>query len=68
MASLTLNQIIDIARSHKVTPSERRAQRVSLMMGLRPKNSTVTREQASSVLDSIEGHESTPALPKMKER
>jgi hypothetical protein len=57
MATLTLEQIAEKARNHRVTPAERRAQRVSLIMGLRSKNSTVTREEVSSFLDQNEGHE-----------
>lgn len=60
MPPLTLHEIAEKARLHKMTPVERRAQRVSLIMGLRSKNSTVTREQVSFTLDQIEGHESTP--------
>lgn len=58
MSGLTLAQIAEKAKAHKMTPAERRAQRVSLIMGLRSKNSTVTREQVSSTLDAIEGRES----------
>jgi hypothetical protein len=57
MATLTLEQIAEKARKHRVTPAERRAQRVSLIMGLRSKNSTITREEVSSFLDQNEGHE-----------
>jgi hypothetical protein len=59
MSGLTLAQIAEKAKTHKMTPAERRAQRVSLIMGLRSKNSTVTREQVSSTLDAIEGREAT---------
>jgi hypothetical protein len=55
--ALTLGQIAEKARKHVVTASERRAQRVSLMMGLRSKNSTVTREEVASFLDENEGRE-----------
>ena len=55
--ALTLDQIAEKARKHVVTPSERRAQRVSLMMGLQSKNSTVTREEVESFLDENEGRE-----------
>ena len=55
--SLTLEQIGYKARKHVVTPAERRAQRVSLMMGLQSKNSTVTREEVASFLDENEGRE-----------
>jgi hypothetical protein len=57
MMTLTLEQIAEKARKHVVTPTERRAQRVSLMMGLRSKNSTVTREEVASFLDENEGRE-----------
>jgi hypothetical protein len=57
MPTLTLEQIAEKAKRHVVTPSQRRAQRVSLIMGVRPHNSNVTREQISSFLDEIEGHE-----------
>jgi hypothetical protein len=55
--ALSLDQIAEKARKHVVTPSERRAQRVSLMMGLQSKNSTVTREEVESFLDENEGRE-----------
>jgi hypothetical protein len=57
MAMLTLEQIVEKARKHVVTPAERRAQRISLIMGLRSKNSTLTRDEAASFLDQNEGHE-----------
>ena len=57
VAELTLQEIAEKARQHKVTPAERRAQRVSLIMGLRSKNSTLTREEVSSFLDQNEGRE-----------
>jgi hypothetical protein len=57
--SLTLEQIAEKARKHVVTPVERRAQRISLMMGLRSKNSTVTREEVASFLDETEGRAKT---------
>lgn len=54
---LTLEQIAEKARKHTVTPAERRAQRISLMMGLQSKTSTVTREEVASFLDENEGRE-----------
>lgn len=57
MPTLTLEQIKDVARKHVMTPAERRAQRVSLMMGLRSKNSKVTREEVENFLDQNEGHD-----------
>ncbi len=59
MTTMTLDQIAEKARSHKVTPEERRAQRVSLIMGLRSKNSTLTREEVASFLDQNEGRETS---------
>jgi hypothetical protein len=65
---LTLEEIAKRAREHTLTPSERRAQRVSLMMGLQSKNSCWTREEVESFLDQNEGHETKDAkadrLPK----
>lgn len=61
MPTLTLDQIVEKARKHRVTPEERRAQRISLIMGLRSKNSTLTREEVASFLDSNEGHQTLPA-------
>lgn len=60
MTTLTLEQIAAKARKHTVTPAERRAQRVSLIMGLRSKNSSLTREDVQSFLDENEGHETGP--------
>jgi hypothetical protein len=60
MAMLTLDQIASMARDHKVTPAEKRAQRVSLIMGLRSDNSTLTRDEVASLVGQIEGHESSP--------
>jgi poly-beta-hydroxyalkanoate depolymerase len=51
-----LHELIDRARKHKMTPSERHAQRVSLVMGMRGKSSTLTREKVETLLDEIEGH------------
>ncbi len=55
MSTPTLAELIDRARRHKVTPNERRAQRVSLIMGLRSKDSSLTREAVESFLDENEG-------------
>lgn len=55
--TLSLSDLITRARAHRMTPSERRAQRVSLIMGLKDKSSSLTREEVESVLDQIEGHE-----------
>ena len=58
MTTLTLDEMIEVARHHKMAPSERRAQRVSLIMGFRSRHSTLTREQVEEVLDDVEGHSS----------
>ena len=57
MADFTLEEIVKFSRAHKVTPVERRAQRISLMMGLRSAKSTMTREEVSVLLDNIEGRD-----------
>jgi hypothetical protein len=53
MAALTLDQIAEKARNHRTTPAERRARRVSLIMGLRSKKSTLTRDEVQSFLDQM---------------
>ena len=53
----SLDQIAKFAREHPVSAAERRAQRVSMIAGLRPHNSTLTREQVSQWVDHFEGHE-----------
>jgi len=50
-----LDELIARARSHKMTPEERRAQRVSLIMGLRSGNSTLSREKVEELMDEREG-------------
>ena len=57
MADFTLEEIVKFSKAHKVTPVERRAQRISLMMGLRSAKSTMTREEVSVLLDNIEGRD-----------
>jgi hypothetical protein len=52
----TLEQIAALAKSHKVSPDERRAQRVSLIMGVRSKSSALSREKIADLLDQTEGH------------
>ncbi len=42
-----------------MTPVERRAQRVSLIMGLRGHQSALTKEKIEDILDEVEGHETT---------
>jgi hypothetical protein len=61
MAGFTLEEIAAKAREHKVTPAEKRAQRVSLIMGLRSDNSTLTRDEVASMVGRLEGHDTTPS-------
>ena len=55
MATYTLDEIAEKARTHVMTPAERRAQRISMIMGLRSKKSVLTRENVQSMLDDFEG-------------
>lgn len=55
--ALTLDDLVTRARGHKMTPAERRAQRISLIMGLRAKRSTLTREKVEEILENTEGVE-----------
>ena len=59
--TLTLDQLVERARDHKMTPTERRAQRVSMIMGLRGRSSTLTVEKVEEVLDEVEGREAAHA-------
>ena len=63
MATLTLEEIAAKAREHTVTPEEKREQRISMIMGLRSKSSTLTREEVADILVEIEG---APKGPSMK--
>jgi len=51
----TTAELVARARAHKMTPEERRDQRVSLVMGMRGKSSTLTREKVATILSEIEG-------------
>ena len=51
----TTADMIAKARAYKMSPTERRTQRVSLVMGMRGKSSTLTREKVTTILDDIEG-------------
>lgn len=53
----SLDALVARARDHKMTPVERRAQRVSLIMGLRGHKSALTKETVEDVLEEVEGHE-----------
>ena len=57
----SLAELITRARNHQMTATERRAQRVSLIMGLRHKDSPLTHERVESLLDEVEGHETKTA-------
>mgnify|MGYP003578632763 CR=1 FL=1 len=50
-----LDDLIARARGHKMTPTERREQRVSMVMGLRGHTSTLTRDEVETLLDEFEG-------------
>lgn len=56
-AHLSTEELFNLARSYRMTPAERRAQRVSMIMGLRGSTSTLTYEKVEEVLDEVEGHE-----------
>jgi len=51
-----LDQLVARARAHKMTPDERRAQRVSLVLGLRGNHSTLTKEKVETLIEEFEGH------------
>lgn len=55
--AVTLEQLVERARHHKMTPNERRQQRVSMIMGLRGRSSTLTMEKVEEVLDEVEGRD-----------
>lgn len=54
---ISTQDLFTMARAHKMTPAERRQQRVSMIMGLRGSTSTLTSEKVEEVLDEVEGHE-----------
>lgn len=51
----TLDELAEKVRGHRMTPAERRAQRISLIMGLRGQSSTLSREKVEELLDEREG-------------
>jgi hypothetical protein len=55
--AMTLDALVDRARHHKMTPAEKRSQRVSLIMGLRGAESAITREKIEEIIDDVEGHD-----------
>ncbi len=56
-----LDKLIQRARAHKMTPAERREQRVSLIMGFRGNESTLTRENVEKILEDNEGYQTKAA-------
>jgi len=54
-AAPNLDDLIERARAHKMTPLERREQRISMVMGLRGHTSTLTRAEVETLLDKFEG-------------
>ena len=63
MTALTLKEIETRVRSHVISPAEKRAQRVSMVVGLQSHKSGLTREKVSSLMDELEGHD-RPEVPK----
>lgn len=53
--STRLSELADRARNYKMSPNEKRAQRVSMVMGLRGHKSTLTKEKVATLLDEFEG-------------
>jgi len=53
--ALSLDDLIARARDYRMSPSEKRAQRVSLIMGLSSRKSTLSREKVEEILDQVEG-------------
>ena len=53
--SARMDELIARARAHKMSPVERRAQRVSMVMGLRGHTSTLTKKKVETLLDEFEG-------------
>jgi poly-beta-hydroxyalkanoate depolymerase len=53
--SQTTAELLAKARTHKMTPEERRKQRISLVMGMRGHASTLTKEKVQTLLEEIEG-------------
>lgn len=51
----TTAELLNKARDYKMSPEERRTQRVSLVMGMRGHSSTLTREKVQTLLTDIEG-------------
>jgi poly-beta-hydroxyalkanoate depolymerase len=59
--AISLDRLVARAKAHKMTPSEKRNQRVSMIMGLKGHKSTLTREQVEELMEEHEGHETGPS-------
>ena len=57
---MTLEQIAEKARTHKITPEEKRAQRISLINGVLSHKTTLSRTDVVEILDEIEGRAVSP--------
>jgi hypothetical protein len=52
--ALSLNELVERAREYKMSPAERHAQRVSLVLGLRSERSTLTRQKVEELMGEAE--------------
>lgn len=57
---MTLDQIAALARTHKITPEEKREQRISLISGVLSRKTTLSRSNVVEILNEIEGHSANP--------
>ena len=57
---MTLEEIKIKVATYQMPPAEKRAQRVSLILGLRSNESKLTPEAVLEMLDGIEGHDTRP--------
>jgi hypothetical protein len=55
MLGENLTRAIAKAKQHRMTPEERRRQRVSLAYGLRSRESTITRQEAEAAVAYMDG-------------
>ena len=56
-----LEALVERARTHRMTASELRQQRVSLIMGLRGRESGLTHKKVEGILEEVEGTETRAA-------
>jgi hypothetical protein len=61
MARLSLDEISRQAKNHKQSPEEKRAQRMSLVRGVRSHKSTLSDDRVQSLVDEFEGLKPTDA-------